>query len=163
MGKLLIWCTLTRSLADRWGWARGFLRDCEGKQNCGNQTISGWKLGSHVGWWPWEWVRAYSPLGWLTGRKQTPGLYKVFTHSHSSLRRLRSKKSANKQVNVPAAQKEPGFSVVSLSYCYHIDFTMERDLKLHTCVTLLNWKNAWKIPELWVASLHTESSMSQYC
>lgn len=106
MGKLLIWCTLTRSLADRWGWARGFLRDCEGRQNCGNQTISGWKLGSHVGWWPWEWFHAYSPLGWLTGRKQTPGLDKVLTHSHSSLRRLFATKSVNKQVNIPTTQKK---------------------------------------------------------
>lgn len=47
-------CTLTRSLADRWAWARGFFRDCEGGQNCGNQTIREWKLGSHVGRWPWD-------------------------------------------------------------------------------------------------------------
>lgn len=78
----------------------------------------------------------------LAGRKQTPGLYKVSTHSHSSLRRLFAKKSVNKQVNIPTAQKEPGFSVVSLSYCYRIDFTIERDSKLHICVTLFNWKNA---------------------
>lgn len=101
VGKLLIWCSLTRSLADRWGWARGFFRDCEGRQNCGNQTISGWKLGSHVGRWPWEWFHGYAPLGRLTGRKQTPGLCEVLTGSHPSLRRPSAKRSVNKQVNIP--------------------------------------------------------------
>lgn len=33
-------------------------------------------------------LHEYSPLGWLTGRKQTPGLNQLLTHSHLSLRRL---------------------------------------------------------------------------
>lgn len=62
-------CTLTRSLADRWARARGFFRDCEGRQNCGNQTISGWKLGSHVGWWPWDWL-SWILNTWLADREK---------------------------------------------------------------------------------------------
>lgn len=64
-------CMLTRSLADRWAWARGFFRDCEGRQNCGNQTISGRKVGSHVGWWPWDYWLAWTLTTWLPDREKT--------------------------------------------------------------------------------------------
>lgn len=84
VGKLLMRCTLTRSLPDRWAWARGFFRDCEGRQNCGNQTISGLKLGSHVRWRPWDWL-SWILTPWLADRGKADTWAQLTPNTQSSI------------------------------------------------------------------------------
>lgn len=89
MGKLLMHCTLTRSPTDRWARARGFFRDCEGSQNCGNQTISRRK-GRQPCWMTTMrlvYMNTHHLADWK-GESPTPGFKQLLTHCHLSLRRL---------------------------------------------------------------------------